>query len=378
MNILHVVTAFSPAVVYGGPSVVAAQQANSLAGRGHQVTVATSNIFELRPVRYIEDHKKELSGTEVVYFPSRVLRPRFPFIISTELSGWLRRYVENFDVVHVHFAREWIPVRAAQIAIGGGVPTFLQPHGMLGRTDGVRSLIDRLWAKRLLESAAGVFSLQQHENNEIKRIAPKARVLELPNGITLPAHAEAWTADNPANPMVLFLGRLHPRKRVLAFVEMARVLRDRGVSARYRIVGPDDGDLSAAQQLVREYSLQDRVVFVGSSRREAVTREYLDSSVYVLPAVNEPFPIAVLEALSLGVPTIVTNRCFIAPMLEENEAALVSSPEPEMLADSVRRILCEPALAENLSTAGRRLIQEELTVDHVAERLEKYYGGARA
>lgn len=376
MKVLQIVTAFSPAVIYGGPSKVAAQQAISLVERGHQVTVATSNVLELKPVRLIEDFEPELSGLEVKYFPSQVLRSHFPFIVSREFSGWLRRYVESFDVVHIHFAREWIPVRAAQISIGRGVPTFLQPHGMLGRTDGSRSLIDRLWVKRVLESAAGVFCLQKHEDSEIKRITPRARVRELPNGIDLPTHDKAWTVRNLANPTVLFLARLHPRKRVLKFVEMARILRDRGVMAHYRIVGPDGGDLAEAQRLVRRHGLKDEVTFAGSQQGEAVAHEYLNSTVYVLPSVNEPFPITVLEALSCGVPSVVTNTCFIGLMLEENEAALVSSPEPEMLAESVSRILLSPELAQRLSNAGRRLIREKLTVDRVTDRLETYYTSA--
>src|SRR3712207_8871924 len=40
--------------------------------------------------------------------------------------------------------------------------------------------------------------------------------------------SEAWTAANLTDPKVLFLARLHPRKRVLAFVEMARILESRG------------------------------------------------------------------------------------------------------------------------------------------------------
>src|SRR5215204_3987437 len=156
MKILHIVTAFPPAVIYGGPSVVAAQQAESLVGRGHQVTVATSNILELKPVRFVGSYDTDLGGVEVEYFPSRVLYSHFPFIVSREFSTWLQRHVENFDVVHIHFAREWIPIRAAQIAVGKRIPTFLQTHGMLGRVDGVRGMIDRLWVKRMLESAAGV------------------------------------------------------------------------------------------------------------------------------------------------------------------------------------------------------------------------------
>lgn len=371
-------TAFPPNVVYGGPSVVAAQQASSLAARGHQVTVATSNILELKPLRYIEGHEGVLRGARVEYFSGRVFRPHFSFVVSRDLVAWLEKHADNFDVVHVHFAREWIPIRAAQIAIGRGIPTFLQSHGMLGRTEGVRNLIDRLWVKRILESATGVFCLQRREAYELEHIAANARILELPNGIVLSQRAKAWPADNPANPVVLFLSRLHPRKRVLAFVEMARILRDEGVPASYRIVGPDGGDLRRARQLSREYDLQERVAFVGTLEGEAVTREFLNSDVYVLPAVNEPFPMTVLEALSLGIPTVITNSCFVAPMLEENEAVLVSSPEPEMIANAVRRIIYEPGLTTRLSKAGRRLIKEKLTIERVTERLENYYGGAHA
>jgi len=249
---------------------------------------------------------------------------------------------------------------------------------MLGRVGGVRGLIDRLWVKRVLESATAVFCLQHHETDEIKGIAPCARTVELPNSIDLPVTAERWTTDNLADPIVLFVARLHPRKRVTAFVEMARILQGEGVAARYRIVGPDEGDLEEAQDLVRRYNLGDHVDFIGSLGTEAVAREYQNSAAYVLPAVNEPFPMTVLEALSQGVPTIVTDSCFIAPMLENNHAALVAGPQPEALAESVKTILRAPELAERLSCMGRRLVETQLSSDKLVERLESYYGSAHA
>ena len=99
---------------------------------------------------------------------------------------------------------------------------------------------------------------------------------------------------------------------------------------------------------------------------------------YVLPSVNEPFPMTVLEALSLGVPTVVTDTCFIAPMLEKNGAAVVSGPQPEVLAESVEAILREPGLAENLSRMGRRLAQTQFSSERVVDRLENYYRSAHA
>jgi glycosyltransferase involved in cell wall biosynthesis len=384
MRLLHVIPMFHPATIYGGPSVVAAQQARSLVARGNHVTVATSNVMDLRPRRFLRRLTAELDGVQVLYFPSRTLHPpgyrssRFPFIVSRKLLRWLENDVKSFDAVHVHFAREWIPVRAAQTSIDSRVPTFLQPHGMLGRVGGARALIDRLWVKRTLEDATAVFALQQHESDEIKRIAPSVQTVELPNGIDLPVTSERWPAANLADPVVLFLARLHPRKRVSAFLEMARILSDEGVAARYRVVGPDGGDLVEAQHLVRRYELGDRVTFVGSLQGDAVAREFRNSAVYVLPSVNEPFPMTVLEALSLGVPTVVTDTCFIAPMLENSGAAVVSGPQPEVLAESVEAILREPGLAERLSCTGRRLAQTQFSSDRVVDRLENYYRSAHA
>jgi glycosyltransferase involved in cell wall biosynthesis len=249
---------------------------------------------------------------------------------------------------------------------------------MLGRVGGMKSLIDRLWVRRTLEGATAVFALQQHENDEIKRVAPRARIVELPNGIELPVSAEGWHEDNLADPVVLFLARLHPRKRVSAFLEMARILSRQGIAARYRVVGPDGGDLAAAQRLVRLYELEDCVTFVGNLAREEIAREYEGAAVYVLPAVNEPFPMTVLEALSYGVPTVVTDTCFIARTLESNAAALVSGPQSEALAESVGTILRKPGLAVRLSTAGRKLARTQLSSDRVAERLENYYRNAHA
>jgi len=253
----------------------------------------------------------------------------------------------------------------------------LQPHGMLGRTNGARGLIDKLWVKRILERADGVFTYHRQDSYEVERITPRVRTLELPNGIDVSPTGERWTPGSLAEPVVLFLARLHPRKRILAFVEMARILRDRGVPARYRVVG-DGEEMEKARDMVRAYELEDRLTFVGSLPNEALAEEYLNCAAYVLPSVNEPFPMSVLEALSFGVPTVVTDTCFIAPMLESNDAALVSAPEPKMLASCVERVLGEPGLAERLSVAGMRLIEEKLTTERIAQRLEDYYAGARA
>jgi hypothetical protein len=62
VRILYAVTAFRPAVFYGGPSVGVARHAASAAERGHQVTVVTSDVLDLSPVRFVESHEPRLRG----------------------------------------------------------------------------------------------------------------------------------------------------------------------------------------------------------------------------------------------------------------------------------------------------------------------------
>ena len=118
---------------------------------------------------------------------------------------------------------------------------MLQPHGMLGNVAGIRGVVDRLWVRRALENASVVLALQDHERRQLERLAPGARIRILPNGI--PAGSSPGRADrNGHHPKtVLFLARLHPRKRVLAFIEMARLLRDGGLDCPVRYRRPRRG-----------------------------------------------------------------------------------------------------------------------------------------
>jgi len=98
----------------------------------------------------------------------------------------------------------------------------------------------------------------------------------------------------------------------------------------------------------------------------------------VLPAVNEPWGRTILEALDVGVPTVVTDTCFIAPALEKSGAALVSAPDPKALAESVKAILREPEAAKRLSSAGREFVRAQLNPAQVAELLQSHYSNAHA
>lgn len=372
MKILVVCSVFHPATIYGGPSTVALQQATGLARRGHDVTVVTSDLLTFSPRTSIIERSRETEGVEVLYFAASAPLSKFPMVYSFGLKRWVRRHAHEYDVVHVHFAREWIPMTAARLALLAGVPLFLQPHGMLNRHKGVRALIDNAYTKPILEAASEVFVLQSHERAVITQIAPRARIDILPNGIQTETNAH-WQLEALGEKTILFLARLHPRKRVLDFVEMAHMLHEKGLGLRYRIVGPDGGELSAAQRRTADYGMADVVEFVGPIPHELVSDELAHAAVYVLPSVDEPFGMSVLEALAVGTPAVVTTGIHIRDVLEESDAAMVVEPNPEALARATECLVTQPERAMALSQRGRELVEHHLTMDHVLKRLEIMY-----
>ena len=147
-----------------------------------------------------------MDGVCVKYFRTWIAMPRFSALISFELWRWLKQSIKDYDVVHAHFARDWIPVAVAREAIRQGVRVFLQPHGMLGRTDGIRKTLDKLLIGRVLERATGVLPLQETEQRNIASISPNANTIIVPNGVTLQYSGRSWSADDAQPKESTFFG----------------------------------------------------------------------------------------------------------------------------------------------------------------------------
>lgn len=377
MNILMVVTVFFPSPIYGGPATVAMNQAKALVKKGHKVTVISSNINSLSPLTFIEQKKIEIDEVEILYFSSEIIKPKFPYIYSKSMIEWLKQNVRLYDAIHIHYAREIIPCTAASIARKAKVPLFIQPHGMLNRRDTIRKTIDQLFVKKTLKSAAAVFVLQEHEESVISDISATSKRYILPNGIEVSSGIKHWVPDNIKNKTILFLARLHPRKRVYTFIEMAKILKDRGLDLIYRIVGPDGGDLQLAEQLVKKNNMVNEIMFVGPVNSAQSMLEFSNASIYVLPSDREPFAMTVLEALSLGVPTIATRGLQNHKLLESYNAIKIVDRDAESLANGVEELINNYDECNQLSFNGRKLIQDRLSIQKVAEELEDVYVGVR-
>lgn len=138
--------------------------------------------------------------------------------------------------------------------------------------------------------------------------------------------------------------------------------------AEFAVVGPLDHDPGYAARcvaLAARLGLGERLVFAGEADTDAWLRR-LD--VVALTSVSEAQPLALLEAMSAGIPVVATDVGGCRALV--GGAGLVVPPaSPRAAADALSRLLLDPALRQRLGASGRRRV----ALRHRPERLARAY-----
>jgi glycosyltransferase involved in cell wall biosynthesis len=368
VRILHLVTLISPDGAYGGPVRVAINQATELRRRGHSVVLAAAVRGYDTPPTSIEDIPVELA-------PARRVLPGVGFagIAAPGLLRWVWKARGEFDVAHIHLARDLVVLPSAMALSRAGMPYVVQPHGMIvPGSNPLAPALDRLAVRRLLTDAHEAFYLTPEELDALDTVARgRARLSPLPNGVPL---YEPPSARGDV-PEVLYLGRLHPRKRPVDFVTAACALNERGVAARYTLVGPDEGE---GERVRAAIDAVPNVSWEGPLPSGTGPDRMRQAAVFVLPSVDEPYPMAVLEAMSVGLPVVITESCGLASIVGKYRCGLVVPPGAEHIERAVAELLADAEAAAAMGARGRNAVASDLGMAHVADRLEHSYAEACA
>lgn len=366
MRILQVVTLVSDTGAYGGPVAVAVGQTQALAELGHEVTLVAG-----------WDGRASLTipKVDVRLFRARQAMPAtgLPGLCSPGVWREVRRSASEADVVHVHLGRDLVSLPAAFIAVSSGRPLVIQTHGMVRVDRRLKArAVDTLLTRRVVRHSRAQLVLTVEEEADAPVVAgTNVTTVRIPNGVVIPALCAAW--DGKAVPEVIFCARLHARKRPVAFVEMAAAFLAAGGVARFTMYGPDEGELDAVQNAIRDRGLTGQLTYEGPLAPDHVLPRLSQAQVYVLPSVNEPFPMSLLEAMSLGLPSVITDTTGVSTHLKSSGAAEVTDGSPEAMALALRRLLVSPKAWLVRSAKARDEIALSYRSDAVARQLEGLY-----
>jgi glycosyltransferase involved in cell wall biosynthesis len=318
LRILHVTPYAPDAWAYGGIPRLVGALARGLARRGHDITVCTTDACD-RSSRLTGP--RSYTSAEGVHWRvfrnvSNALAYHLQLFLPLDLDQYLSKHVQRFDVAHLHACRNIPGAIAARHLRKRHVPYLLAPNGtapLIERRRLAKHLFDFVAGHRVLAGAARVLAVSQEEQRQLQALGvPPAAVRVVPNPLDLdefrsPVPRGRFRArlGIGAGPLVLFLGKLTPRKRVDLLIRAFAQLRRPDLSLV--IAGNDMGAGREARALADGLGLARQATFTGLLKGEHRLQALADADVVVYPCEHEIFGLVPLEALLLGTPVIVAD-----------------------------------------------------------------------
>lgn len=279
----------------------------------------------------------------------------------------------GIDVLHCHKfgSNAWGAVIAPLI----GAPVLVtHEHSWSFTGDRRRMLVDRHVIAPRAAAMVAVSSLDARRMVEIEHL-PRDKVRVIPNGIVTPRVADPLAlrralAIDPEVPVIGFVGRLRPEKRVdLILTAAATLLGERKVHVVLVGAGPEEATL---RDQVREASIADAVTFLGF-RADATTLA-AGFDVAVLASDREGAPLTLLEYMALGRPIVTTSVGGIPEIVEDGrDAVLVPPGDAASLAGAIGRLLDDPAERLRLGSEAAARQAAQFSFEEMTRRVERLY-----
>lgn len=336
--------------LYGGAGTQAALLASRLRALGHDVTILAR---QKSPVRQAP------GGT--VFVRPFVPNSRLSSLLFALSAGW-RVLFSRADVVHCHgaYSYAWAAVTAARLR---HIPAIVKIT-LVGSDDPASIRSRRLgplpvgrWMSSLYRRATCVIVMNEHLARLVAEAEPAARVEVLPNGVELPSGP---TPDRDV-PSVVFVGVLSERKGIDTLMGAWPEFLKRHPDADLTLIGPP-GDATVSPHR------QDRVTPTGLLSPAEARRVMSRAGLFVLPSRQEGQPNALVEAMSLGIPSVASD-------IPENRATGGDAAVYFPVGDSIGLVAAlDSAWADRVKAHERGRAQAaRFDIDRVSERCSELY-----
>jgi colanic acid/amylovoran biosynthesis glycosyltransferase len=279
------------------------------------------------------------------------------------LGRWMQQ--RNLPHLHVHFGGAVASVGMLTSA-AWRIPYSLTIHGPEELLNA-----DSYQLRAKLDHAAFVFCISDFCRSQLLQLTPPAhwprfQVIRLGVDPVLLGPQSRTTTSGiryPGKPRpieIVCTGRLVPAKGHRILLEALRLLRDRGTLTDIPVhltligAGPEQPSL---QHFVAHHALADAVTFTSALSHPQTLAHLRRADLFVLASFAEGIPVAIMEAMALGIPCISTTIAGIPELIHSGvDGILVPPANAPALADALETLLTDPTLRKNLGNSARQRI----------------------
>ncbi len=291
-------------------------------------------------------------STKIVSFPKGI---RWHFAVTTSLrrAPEIDLYLSPTSTIVPRLLGRKFP---CAIVIHDLIAFHEEPHDLKAK------LIERIMLPKALKTAKQIFTVSEATKRELLYRFPRIereKILVVYEGPTI-ENQELRIRNQeslnsyfliPNSPYVLSIGTLCPRKNQLRLIQAFKMLPENiRKNTKLILVGKRGWE---DEEIVRLSSASPNVEWRGYVSEEE--REHLlkDATVFAYPSLMEGFGLPVLDALTLGIPTLTSNRSSM-PEVAGDGALLVDPYDTESIAKGLERLLADEALRKELVEKGKK------------------------
>jgi glycosyltransferase involved in cell wall biosynthesis len=312
----------------------------------------------------------------------------------------------NPQVLHTHGIWTYLSIGVPRWSRKNHKPYIVSPHGMLDawaldNSKIKKKLAAALYERRHLRGAACLHALCQSEAKSIREFGLKNPIATIPNGIEIPEGRDLSSRYLVKKKIMLFLGRLHPKKglenalRAWAASRSEASPDSKPSNWQFVIAGWDQGDHEVRlKQLCEELELSFAdvpakqflsleassgqlsgfsVVFVGPVFGELKAQLLERANVFILPSFSEGLPMSILEAWAYELPVVMTDYCNLPEGFNADAAIHIDTEVEGMSAGMIKMIECSDAELKGMGVNGLNLVKEKFTWATIAAQMGELY-----
>jgi len=388
LRLLLITSYYKPAYVYGGPVRSISTLCEAMVKLGAQVTVLTTDANGDQRLKVPLQKSTQVDGVEVYYYP---VRPGFipNFFYSPSLARGIKEKIPDFDiaVLEVFFTHAMGP--AVNACRRAGVPYIVSLRGQLLPW----SLKQKWFKKRIyhvllgrayLNHAAALHCTDRSEEAAIRKLGFNIPTFVVPNGLdcrrflNLPARGiirHRFNIPEDAK-LLLFLGRLHPKKRPDIAIEALASAQSFSPGTHLLLAGPDEMQLAPKLRAQAEQSgCHDKVHIAGLLDGDDLLSALADADLFLMPSEpeSENFGMSALEAMAAGLPILVSEGVPVGRDAELAGAGWVVPATASAFTQVTRELLADAHRLKEMGREGQILVRQKYDISKVAERMMRQY-----
>jgi glycosyltransferase involved in cell wall biosynthesis len=302
------------------------------------------------------------------------------------LAKKLKETVKDFDLVHVSAIWQWIGVDVYKICKENNIPYIVSPNGSFRFYPWRQNVIKKriywhFYCKKTVKNSNAIHFTTEAEREDSIITIPIIKNIPnfvIPNGIEFPKEIESRVNRKALNIpeenfVILFMGRISRIKGLELIINAVGLIRQ--LNIYFLIVGPEEDKIycNYLKELAKKLYVSEKIIWYGPIDRNKVWGFYKCANLYVQMSYSENFAMGVAEAMSCGLPVLISNKVGIWREVKEDNAGFVVNQDANEIAKVLKMTFENAQILKELSENARKSAEKRYDINKVADLMIKAY-----